>query len=421
MGFLEKLFPVEKISNMTVISSKEAFAQVLKQTSGVAQTRDLKFDIFYQIFAFKGVVDGVGCSTFVANVALAIAELGLTVCVVDTSVLQPVQDVLLHTAYAKGVIEDKDKVDWFDMPYTKVSPLHVSGLNKRISVLSFYGKNRGIVDVLSTNDSDALVDMAITELHGKFDIILMDCCHELTRINTACMQQCQQVIQVWNDTPTVVNNIDNFITNCVTLSCPLDKMRYVICSKFNRDAMGGLDSLIDEYRLRKLTTSYLSEEVSLVLTTGKLLWGYPSRSRDVDEYSQCVIDIVCHILNIDLGNNTAKGTITSNDIMEGKVEGTLTKKMMDENANLGVSVDTNPLHSTNPAVVGSDPGVGSDSEGDPESDSGDMDKGKKKKEKQSRKDKKRGRRKGAVEEEGSGVVETPDVVEEGGDVDADAD
>ena len=56
--------------------------------------------MFYQIFAFKGVADGVGTSTLVANVALALADLGLTVLVMDTSMLHPVQDILLKTKYS---------------------------------------------------------------------------------------------------------------------------------------------------------------------------------------------------------------------------------------------------------------------------------------------------------------------------------
>ena len=63
----------------------------------------------------------------------------------------------------------------------------------------------------------------------------------------------QKVIQVWNDSPTVVSNLDNFISNCVTLCCPLDKMRFVIYSKDNPDVIGGLDELLKQYRLKKIT------------------------------------------------------------------------------------------------------------------------------------------------------------------------
>lgn len=329
MGFLDKFLDKEKTQNLVIGNPRDLFNKMLKQTSGSNYIRELKYNIFYQIIAFKGVAEGVGCSTIVANTALALANLGLTVCVIDTSIRHPVQDVLLKTDFDSKDIEDR--LDWFDMPYTRVSPLNISKLNKNISVLSFKGKKRGgVVDSLSTNDSSSLVDLAFAELHNKFDLILVDSCDELTSINTAALQQSQQVIQVWNDTPTYVDNIDNFITDCVTLSCPLDKMRYVVYSKINKDVMGSMDSLLAQYRLKKLATNYLSESCSLVLVTGKPLWQYASTDKSIEDFTNCIIDIVCHICNLDTLDDKAKGTITSNDIMEGKVDGTLTKKMLEE-------------------------------------------------------------------------------------------
>ena len=243
----------KKLSELTIKNPREVFTDILKITSGTSVTRELPYDIFYQTIAFRGVVEGLGTSTIVANTALAIAETNLTVCVIDTSILQPVQDILLHTNVDS--IDEKDRLDWFDMPYTKKSPLHVSRLNGNISVLSFAGKKRGIVDILSTNDATQLVDIALAELHNKFDIILIDSCHEMTSVNIAALQQAQHVIQVWSDTPQVTRNIDNFITNCVTLSIPLDKMRYVITNKVTPDLIGAnSDELINQYRLKKLAS-----------------------------------------------------------------------------------------------------------------------------------------------------------------------
>lgn len=327
MGLFDKFVDKEKAQNLTVANPRDVFNRILKSASGSSIVRDLKYSIFYQIYCFKGVVDGVGTSTIVANTALAIAELGVSVLVIDTSILQPVQDVLLKTN-----IENKDEkniYDWFDLPYVKNSVLHQSQINNRISVLSFYGKHRGIVDILSTNDNASLVELALTEFHNKFDIILIDSCHELTTINSTAMQMSQQIIQVWNDSPTVVSNIDDFITNCVTLSCPLDKMRNVVYSKINRDAMGNLDVLLKEYRLKKLATCYLSESCSLVLVTGKHLWQYVSSDKDIVDYTNFIIDVVALILNLNTYNSEAKGTITSSDIIEGKVDGTLSKEIIE--------------------------------------------------------------------------------------------
>lgn len=351
MGFFDKFLDSEKTAKVTIKDPKKVFEEVLRQASGSSYTRDIKYNIYYQIIAFYGVVDGIGTSTLVANTALAIAETGLTVCVIDTSMLAPSQDVLLNTETAE-LEEDgqTEHLDWFDLPYTKKSPLHISKYNKNISVLSFKGKRRTVVDFLSTNDSSTLVDIALATLHSKFDIILIDCCHEMSAVNTACLQQAQQVIQVWNDSPSVVANLEGYITNAITLSCPLDKMRYVVANRMSKDAMGSLNELAKQYRCKILATNYLSEELYLNNVIGKKLFRCESTDELVAKYTECIIIIVCHILNIDLDSESKpKGTITSNDIMEGKVDGTYHKELKEFNDKFAeehpeVKIDSDPLH-----------------------------------------------------------------------------
>lgn len=351
MGFFDKFLDSEKTSKVTIKDPRKVFEEVLRQTSGSSYTREIKYNIYYQIIAFYGVVDGIGTSTLVANTALAIAETGLTVCVIDTSMLAPSQDVLLNTETAELEEDGKtEHLDWFDLPYTKKSPLHVSKYSKNISVLSFKGKRRTVVDFLSTNDSSTLVDIALATLHNKFDVILIDCCHEMSAVNTACLQQAQQVIQVWNDSPSVVANLEGFITNAITLSCPLDKMRYVVANRMSKDVIGNLDELVKQYRCKILATNYLSEELYLNSVTGKKLFRCESTDELVAKYTESIIVIACHILNIDLdAEDKPKGTITSNDIMEGKVDGTYHKELKEFNDTFAkehpeVKIDRNPLN-----------------------------------------------------------------------------
>lgn len=321
MGFLDK----DKTSNLTIRSPRDIFTDILKTTSGAGYARNVDFNIFYQIIAFKGVVDGVGTSTLVANTAIAIAKLGLTVCVMDSSVLNPVQDVLLKTNWRDK--EEKNRKDWFDIMYTDDSVLHQSKINSNISVLSFKGKKRDITDIMGTQDSSLLVETALSILHNKFDIILIDCCQELTQINAGCIQQAQKVIQVWSDSPHIVSNIDMWITNNVILACPLDKMRYVIISKYVNDIHCDFKGMLDQYRFTQLASCCLSIDIARVNAIGKTLWGYATDSEDIIEFNNCIIDIVCHILNIEDDKSEHRGTITSNDIEDGKVEGTLHQKL----------------------------------------------------------------------------------------------
>lgn len=328
MGFFDK----EKTSSITVKSPSEIFTDMLKVTSGTSYARNTEFDIFYQIVAFKGICDGVGTSTLVANTAIAISKLGLTVCVIDASVLNPVQDVLLRTNWKDK--ELKNRKDWFDIMYTDDSVLHQSKISSNISVLSFKGKKRDITDLMGTQDTDLLVETALSILHNKFDIILIDCCQETTQINAACIQQAQKVIQVWSDTPHIISNIDMWITNNVILSCPLDKMRYVVISKFVNDIRCDFSGMLSQYRFTQLASCSLSIDVARVNAMGKDLWGYASESEEIQEFNNCIIDIVCHLLNIEDAKEEHRGSFTSNDIDDGKVDGTLHKKMQETDKNI---------------------------------------------------------------------------------------
>ena len=154
----------------------------------------------------------------------------------------------------------------------------------------------------------------------------------LFRSNTACIQQAQQVIQVWNDTPVVMASLENFITNSIVLSCPLDKMRNVVYSRIVKDAIGNMDSVLAQYRFKCIARNYFSKELAMLIVTGKTLWQAESTDEDVIAYTESIIAITCHILNIrDDDEEETKGAVTSNDIMEGKVEGTLHKALKDAN------------------------------------------------------------------------------------------
>lgn len=325
---------VEKVMEAAgKLTAAKVMSQMLQQVSGSKYTREIQFDLFYQIYGFRGTVEGVGTSTIVANTALAIAQAGLNVLVIDTSILAPVQDVLLKTEYSQNQEHLDKRLDWFDMPYTRQSVLHPSKIDNKISILSFYGKNRGIIDMLSTNDSTTLVEAAIEEYRRQFDVILIDICHEPTSIVMECLHASQRIIQVWNDTPHCLSNLESEINNLVTLACPLDKLRNVIYSRTCKESIanpfGNCDSLLSQYKLNKLTEFYNSEQVYLSACTESSLWYSKSSSTPIIDFNIGITDIVRYILNIpkEEEKNKGKGTITSNDIVEGKVDGTVHRKM----------------------------------------------------------------------------------------------
>ena len=58
---------------------------------------------------------------------------------------------------------------------------------------------------------------------------------------------------------------------------------------------------------------------------GKQLWQLESIEPEVTEFTDMIIEVACHILNVDKGDE-ARGTFTANDVDEGKIKGTLRHK-----------------------------------------------------------------------------------------------
>lgn len=301
--------------DMKRIDPRKVFTDLLKATSGADVVRRTGFSLFYTVVGFKGVKDGLGTSTIVANTALALARVGLNVCVVDTSILNPCQDVLLKTDYFEK--EMKDRLDWFDMGFTKLSVLHQSRYNSSISVLSF--QDRNIIDLLSTKDDANLVSLAFDQLGSKFDIILVDLCNEPTNIATTAMQLSQKVIQVWSNAPQILMNVPSFMANNVILSCPTDKTRYVVTSMNVDDIPTDWEAIFKKYNVKHLAHVGMSLDIARVLATGKPVYDYASRSEDIQEFNDCVIDIACHLLGIQSEAEHKKGSVLPRDLMKDTV------------------------------------------------------------------------------------------------------
>jgi len=285
---------------------QEMFVDILKMSSGAAYTRERKFDYFHSIIAFKGVCDGVGTSTIVANTALALASLGLSICVIDTAMLSPSQDILLDKGvFEKGFVDkllsNKVKIkDWFDMPYTNENVIHSSRTSKGVGVLSFI--DRGIVDMASSSDNEFLVEMALEQLESKFDMILIDVCNEPTCVTATCLQRAHKVIQVWSNSAHQLSNIDAAVRNNVVLCVPLDKMRYIVTSMTIDDISFSWDDIFKKYGFEEIAHCPMSPNIARVNAlsgtlfniTGTLL----SDNTDLQLFNDCIANVVMHLLNI---------------------------------------------------------------------------------------------------------------------------
>lgn len=306
-------------------SPKDLLEGVLKASSGSNLSRTIRYSVFYQIIAFRGIKDGLGCSTLVANVAYALAKLGVNVCVIDTSILNPCQNDLLNTNYKDN--PEKKQEDWFDMGFTKKSVLNQSKLDSHISVLAF--KDRTVIDLASTSDSDAYVQLAYSELLTKFDIILVDVCSEPTNICMAAMQQAHKVIQVWNNTPHIMRNVDSFVKNSAIMALPLEKMRYVVSSMTVDDLPLNWDETLGKYKFKHLAHVGMSLELAHILATGKMPYQFPSKHEDVEEFNKCVDDIVMHLVATAGSVERKGGGYGIDEVKDGRTEGSVRRAYAD--------------------------------------------------------------------------------------------
>lgn len=290
------------LSELELKSPSDILKDLLKATSGASYTRSMRYSIFYNIVGFRGVKAGLGTSTIVANTAVALAELGVKVCVVDTSILYPCQDILLNTNYRD--IEPDKRLDWFNLGLAKDSVLHISKRNNGVSVLSF--TNRTIIDMLGTMDTSEIVELAFNQLVTKFDILLVDLCDEPSRINTTAMQLCQRVVQVWGNSPHLLTNGSAFVSNNAICACPLEKCNNVITSKIVDDIKTDWSAVFKPLGLTRLTSVGLSVDIARIQAQNELVWGYPSRSEDVLEFNSAILDLVCFLLAVDRDEDASK-------------------------------------------------------------------------------------------------------------------
>ena len=116
-----------KLDEVKIKSMGEILGDVLKATSGTISAEGGDFNvIFNKIVGFRGVRDGLGTSLFVSNLALALANRGLKICVVDTAMLYPVQDTYLKTKIKQVGAQQDEVRDWFDLQYSDKDVLNIS-------------------------------------------------------------------------------------------------------------------------------------------------------------------------------------------------------------------------------------------------------------------------------------------------------
>lgn len=332
MSFVSK--SRNKLDNVKIKSVSEILSDVLKATSGTSSTGvgdDFKI-IFNKIIGFRGVRDGLGTSLFVSNLAIALADLGLKICVVDTSMLYPVQDIYLGTEIKKVGTQKNEVKDWFDLMYDSKDVLNISKYSG-VVVLSFTDRN--LTDLTSISDTLELGQAAIDKMSPQFDLVLVDLANEYTSVGLAAMQACDVIYQVMSNDRASLNFYDSFVSNMLTQAIPYNKMQQVILLSTIDDIMQleKMGDVLKKYGFIEVARVGLSEVIASENAIGRLPVKTSKIHEDVEEYRMAVASVVKLILNINDMDKEIAG-IRVGDIVESNAErltkGTSTKSVANE-------------------------------------------------------------------------------------------
>lgn len=253
---------------------------VFSGNRGVKLSEQLLFD---KVIGFKGIVPGVGTSTIVQNTAIALSEnTNYSICVLDTAYLFP-------TSYAMlvGDNNETDKKDFLELTDdltgiisdTKYANVHLASLH-----------NRGLADILSSRDSEAVVTKLIGVLKTHFDVVLVDLSYELTNVSTHSGIKCNKIIYVADQSLKSVYHLKKSLNLSASLAIPFAKANTVILNKVVPDVLSNTESVLGKAGLNLLGVIPMSIEIAKYGVAGKRIYE-DSTHADVVTFSD-LIDVV---------------------------------------------------------------------------------------------------------------------------------
>ena len=243
--------------------------------------------LYDKVIGFRGIVEGVGCSTIVTNVAIALADIVKTkqICVVDTNILYPTQQQFLI-----GDDGSSNGKDWFDFDGSNLSDCREKTKFNNIYLLRF--NNRNISDMLSSRDNPKLVHDTIATLKTYFDVILVDLSHEPTNISMHMALQCNQIYTVVDPSMKCISNLGKSLNYMGTLAVPFGRMNKAILNKNDANVNAGIKGALAEVKLDVITTIPNSLELAKYGIIGKRIWTTTADNADVLEFNNAMRAIV---------------------------------------------------------------------------------------------------------------------------------
>lgn len=260
------------------------FAEVLGLFSGNEADAQHEKLLFNSVIGFRGIVDGVGTSTILASLAIALSErTNKRICVVDTNILYPTQFALL----CGGISSDARATmkDWFSVT-ASIPERIVDTKYKRVSLLGCF--NRRISDAFSTTDTTKLADETFDRLKDLFDIILVDLSHEWSQLAMSSATHCNKIFTVMDLSARCMSNVQQSLNNLAISAVPFSKFRNAIINKYSVRGFTGLSDIISQCKLEVVATIPFSQEIYVEGTLSRTPWGMATASYEVAEFNEAI-------------------------------------------------------------------------------------------------------------------------------------
>lgn len=310
---------------------------LLSATSGSNTMKISEQLLFDKVIGFKGLRGGVGTSTIVANLAIALSEkTSYNIGILDTSFLANGQYPLLFSKDDLLLINKKVKKDLLDFN-GDIGEISASTQYKNVYVVAL--NDRTIVDMMSTMDSASMTQNVINSMKSYFDIILIDLSDEKTQIETYSAIKCNKIYYVAEPSIRCTYNLKKTINTMATLAIPTSKASKVIINKEITSMHTGLDNVLEDAGLEILGAIPLSLEIAKLGVSGKRIWGRPSRNADISMFHSVLTSIIddiveetplnAHYLSAGMSNDTSQLGDDSQDVSV-ILEDTLTEIIEDD-------------------------------------------------------------------------------------------
>lgn len=259
-------------------------AQFLGKISGNEGFKASKQLLFDKVIGFKGLSGGVGTSTIVQSLAIALSEnSNYSICVVDSSFLNP-------TIYPMLV----DNVNPTHTDYLEfngdISVVGVRSKHRNITIFSL--ANRTIVDLLSSKDNEVVVGNLIGTLKSYFDVILIDLSNEPTNITTAFAIKCNTIVTVGDQSLRCLYNLRRTLNTMMTLAIPKAKANKVIINKIVPGINADPSQVFSEAGMTVIGKIPLSTSLATAGIVGSPIYDPRSTDKDIYHFSGLINTLI---------------------------------------------------------------------------------------------------------------------------------